>query len=179
MIFSQQPFIKAEEKWPEITLKVIVLSILLALILAAANAYLALKIGILTSASIPAAILSMEILRCFKQSNILENNLVQTAASAGEAIAGGVVYTLPALLIIGYWTHFNYWQTMIIALLGGLLGVLFSIPLRRILVSDQQLGFPEGKAIAEVLILGTQKVVGLKEILLGGSLGAFFELLQS
>ena len=169
-------------KLPEITLKVILLSVILAAVLAASNTFLALKIGILTTASIPAAVLSMGILRFFKGSNILQNNLVQTAASAGEAIAGGIVYTIPALIIIHYWTHFNYIENFGIALIGGTLGVLFSIPLRRVLVNDKQLPFPEGRAIAEVLLLGSkqhQHSIGLREMISGGAVGALIELAQN
>ena len=103
-----QPFIRPEENVFELTLRSILLAIVLTIILAISNTYLALKLGILTSASIPAAIISMGILRFFKQSTILENNAVQTAASAGEAVAGGIVYTIPALVIIQYWHHFDY-----------------------------------------------------------------------
>lgn len=175
----QEPFIAAQRKLPEITFPVILVSILLAIILAASNTYLALKIGILTSASIPAAVLSMGILRFVKGSNILQNNLVQTAASAGEAVAGGVVYTVPALIILHYWSGFPYFESLGIALLGGILGVLFSIPLRRTLVTDPQLRFPEGVAIAEVLIVGSEKNLGLRNMLLGGSLGGLLELAQT
>lgn len=164
---------------PEITLRAIILAIILAVILAISNTYLALKIGMLTSASIPAAVLAMGILRCFKNSNIFENNLVQTAASAGEAVAGGIVYTIPALVIIHYWTSFSYWENLAIALSGGILGVLFSIPLRRTLMTAPHLHFPEGKAIAELLKAGTQKTLGLKEMLSGGVIGGLLELCQT
>jgi putative OPT family oligopeptide transporter len=93
----------------------------------------------------------MAILRLFKQSNILENNIIQTAASSGEALAAGVIFTIPALLLVGYWSEFDYWQTASIATVGGLLGVLFTIPLRRALIVTAQLRFPEGVATAEVL----------------------------
>ncbi len=178
--FMTEPtsFIAPTTRLPEITIKVVVISIFLTLILAASNAYLALKIGILTSASIPAAILSMGILRFFKKSNILENNLIQTAASAGEAVAGGIVYTVPALILIHYWTHFSYWENFAIAVTSGILGVMFSVPLRRILVNEPVLKFPEGRAIAEVLIAGTQKDFSLKPMLMGGALGALMELAQ-
>ncbi len=155
------PLIPADKKLPEITLKVIILAIVLAILLAASNTYLALKIGILTSASIPAAVISMGILRLFKKSNILENNLVQTAASAGEAVAGGIVYTIPALIIIHYWSHFGYFVNLAIALIGGILGVLFSVPLRRVLMTAKHLHFPEGRAIAEVLQVGTKRTLGI------------------
>lgn len=171
------PFISSEQHIAELTVRGIVLAIFLTMILAMSNAYLALKLGILTSASIPAAIISMGILRMFKNSTILENNAVQTAASAGEAVAGGIVYTIPALIIIGYWNHFDYLTNFFIAASGGILGVLFSIPLRRILVNEKQLKFPEGKAIAEVLKTTTEKV-GIKDIVLGGLVGALIELFQ-
>lgn len=172
-------FIPPETRLPEMTLKVIAVTIILTLILAASNAYLALKVGMLTSASIPAAILSMGILRWFKHSNILENNLIQTAASAGEAVAGGIVYTVPALILIHYWTHFDYWQNMLLALTGGVLGVMFSIPLRHVLVNDATLRFPEGKAIAEVLIAGTQKAFNVRPLILGAAFGALMEFAQT
>jgi putative OPT family oligopeptide transporter len=163
----------------ELTFRVIILSILLTIILAVSNAYMALKIGILTSASIPAAILSMGILRFFKNSTILENNLVQTAASAGEAVAGGIVYTIPALIIIHYWYGFSYWENFWIALIGGVLGVLFSIPLRRFLVTDKTLPFPEGAAIAEVLKISGDSNSSFRSLIQGGAVGALIELCQT
>lgn len=165
---------------PEITLRVILLSVFLTLVLAMSNAYLALKVGILTSASIPAALISMGILRLLRNPSVLENNLVQTAASAGEAVAGGIVYTIPALIIIHYWNHFPYIENFLIALIGGFLGVFFSIPLRRILVRKESgLPFPEGKAIAEVLKIEEQSAVRLRYLIIGSGLGAFLEFCQS
>src|SRR6185312_11893872 len=116
--------------------------------------YLGLFAGMTVSASIPAAVASMAILRLFKRSNILENNIIQTAASSGEALAAGVIFTIPALLLVGYWSAFDYWQTVSIATVGGLLGVLFTIPLRRALIVTARLRFPEGVATAEVLKVG-------------------------
>ena len=172
------PFIAPDQKVRELTLRAVLLGIVLTVLLAMSNAYLALKLGILTSASIPAAIISMGILRFFKSPTILENNAVQTAASAGEAVAGGIVYTIPALIIIGYWNHFDYLTNFFIAACGGVLGVLFSIPLRRLLVHDRSLRFPEGRAIAEVLKSSVEKA-GFKDILLGGLVGGLIELLQT
>lgn len=174
---TDTPFIAADKKVAELTVRAIILAIILTVLLAMSNAYLALKLGILTSASIPAAIISMGILRFFKNATILENNAVQTAASAGEAVAGGIVYTIPALIIIGYWNHFDYITNFFIAISGGILGVLFSIPLRRILVNDRNLKFPEGRAIAEVLKSSVEKA-GIKDILFGGAIGGLIELLQ-
>src|SRR2546427_6463270 len=125
------PVIPPEVVLPEITPKAVILSVVLAAVLAGANAYLGLFAGMTVSASIPAAVVSMAVLRLFRKSNILENNIVQTAASSGEALAAGVIFTIPALLLIGYWKSFDYGQTAAIASAGGLLGVLFTIPLRR------------------------------------------------
>ncbi|GAB4394044.1 MAG: oligopeptide transporter, OPT family [Gammaproteobacteria bacterium] len=167
------------QRLPEITIRVVVLSILLTVVLALSNAYLALKIGILTSASIPAAIISMGILRFWRNATIFENNLVQTAASAGEAVAGGIVYTVPALVILHYWQQFDYWTNCAIALIGGILGVLFSIPLRRMLVNDPELKFPEGQAIASVLEMSNSQHIKLKPLLYSGIVGATLELAQA
>jgi putative OPT family oligopeptide transporter len=150
------PLVPPSVSLPEITPKAIVLAVVLSALLAAANAYLGLFAGMTVSASIPAAVVSMTILRCFRRSNILENNIVQTAASSGEALAAGVIFTIPGMLLIEYWTSFNYWQTMTVALVGGLLGVLFTIPLRRVLIGQPSLRFPEGVATAEVLKVGAQ-----------------------
>ena len=174
---SYKPFISASENVAELTIRSVLLAILLSVLLAMSNAYLALRLGILTSASIPAAIISMGILRLFKNATILENNAVQTAASAGEAVAGGIVYTIPALIIIDYWHSFDYLTNFFIAAIGGILGVLFSIPLRRILVNEPNLKFPEGRAIAEVLKSSSEKV-GLRNIVMGGLIGALLELFQ-
>jgi len=141
---------------PQLTVKAITLGVLLSAILAGANAYLGLFAGLTVSASIPAAVISMAVLRLFRQSNILENNIVQTAASAGESIAAGVIFTFPALILLNYWDVFDYAWVTVIAGLGGLLGVLFTIPLRRALIVEQQLKFPEGTATAEVLKVGDE-----------------------
>ncbi len=170
-------FVRPEEKIAELTIRSVILAIFLTVLLALSNAYLALKLGILTSASIPAAIISMGILRFFKNPTILENNAVQTAASAGEAVAGGIVYTIPALIIIQYWYEFDYVTNFLIAVCGGILGVLFSIPLRRILVNEPLLRFPEGRAIVEVLKSSDQGS-GVSDIFMGGVIGGFLELFQ-
>lgn len=152
---AQGPLISADVTLPEITLKALILSIVLAALLASANAYLGLFAGMTVSASIPAAVTSMAILRLFRRSNILENNIVQTAASSGEALAAGVIFTIPALILVGHWSEFNYWHTTTIAAVGGILGVLFTIPLRRALIITAGLRFPEGVATAEVLKVGS------------------------
>ncbi len=141
----------------EITVKAVILGVLLSVILAGANAYLGLFAGMTVSASIPAAVVSMGVLRFFRRSNILENNIVQTAASAGESLAAGVIFTLPALVILNFWTEFNYLWVTLIAAFGGILGVLFTIPLRRALIVEGKLKFPEGIATAEVLKSGQRE----------------------
>lgn len=157
---------------PQLTLKAILLGLVLSMVLAGANAYLGLFAGLTVSASIPAAVISMAILKLFKNSNILENNIVQTAASAGESLAAGVIFTLPALIILGYWDVFEYFWVSIIAGLGGLLGVLFTIPLRRSLIVEEQLKYPEGTATAEVLKVGESPSQGAKFLAVAALLGA-------
>ncbi len=156
----------------QLTARAIVLGIVLSIILAGANAYLGLFAGMTVSASIPAAVISMAVLKLFRDSNILENNIVQTAASAGESLAMGAIFTLPALVILGYWKVFDYWWVTAIAGLGGLLGVLFTIPLRRSLIVEQQLAFPEGKATAEVLKVGQGGSEGIRYLAIAAVVGA-------
>ena len=151
---TTSPVVLASVRLPELTIKGVILGILLAIVLGGANAYLGLFAGMTVSASIPAAVVSMAMLRGFRNSNILENNLVQTAASAGESLAAGVIFTIPALVLMGHWDSFDYWQVTAVATVGGIVGVLFSIPLRRALVVEEQLRFPEGVATAEVLKTG-------------------------
>jgi len=139
---------------PQLTFRAIALAIILAVVLAAANTYLGLFAGLTIASAIPAAVVSMGVLRVLGGGHILENNIVQTGASAGSSIASGVIFTLPALVLLGYWDDFKYAWVLAIAGLGGLLGVLFSVPLRRSLMIDQGLAFPEGKAAAEVLKTG-------------------------
>ncbi|MEO6132327.1 MAG: oligopeptide transporter, OPT family, partial [Saprospiraceae bacterium] len=172
MIEENKPYIPASTILPETTVKAFILGALLSVILAAANAYLGLFAGMTVSACIPAAVISMVVLKMFKNNNILENNIVQTAASAGEALAAGAIFTFPALIILGYWTKFDYWETMLIALCGGVLGVLFTIPLRRALIVEQQLKFPEGIATAEVLKSGDEAGKTIVYLVTGALLGA-------
>ena len=139
---------------PQLTVRAIVLAIILAMILAAANTYLGLFAGLTIASAIPAAVVSMAVLRVLGGGGILENNIVQTGASAGSSIASGVIFTVPALVILGHWADFDYLWVLAIAGLGGILGVFFSVPLRRALIVDQGLAFPEGKAAAEVLKTG-------------------------
>ncbi len=138
----------------EITVKALFLGIILSMVLAGANAYLGLFAGMTVSASIPAAVISMGVLSLFKNSNIRENNIVQTAASAGESLAAGVIFTIPALVLLGYWDSFDYFEVAKIAAIGGVIGVLFTVPLRRALIINAKLKYPEGIATAAVLKAG-------------------------
>ena len=172
-------FLNRSKPLPQLTLKAIVLGIILSAVLAGANAYLGLFAGMTVSASIPAAVISMGVLRLFKQSNILENNIVQTSASAGESVAAGVIFTIPALIILDYWDVFDYWWVCVIAGLGGLLGVMFTVPLRRTLIVEQQLQYPEGTATAEVLRVGESGGKGISILALAAVIGAVTKLCET
>ena len=170
----------------EITFKAIILGILLSMLMSGAMAYLGLFAGMTISASIPAAVISMGVLALFKQSNILENNLVQTAASAGESLAAGVIFTIPALVLLGYWQEFNYLEVAKIATVGGIIGVIFTIPLRRAFILVAKLQYPEGIATSEVLQAGEQArtgtddeaASGLKIIIISGLAGGLMKLAE-
>ncbi len=157
---------------PQLTIKATVLGLILSALLAGANAYLGMFAGLTVSASIPSAVISMAVLRMWRNSNILENNMVQSIASSGEAIAAGVIFTFPALILLGYWHAFDYWWVTVIAGVGGLLGVLFTIPLRRALIVEQQLAFPEGTATVEVLRAGDSPGRGAAYLALAAVIGA-------
>lgn len=167
-----EPYIPATKTLPELTAGVLILGSLLSVILAGANAYLGMFAGMTVSASVPAAVISMAVLRMLRTGNILQNNAVQTAAASGEGLAAGVIFTLPALVILGVWARFSYLETTLIAGFGGILGVLFTIPLRRALIIDQPLQFPEGVATAEVLKVGAEGGGGVGTLVIAGVIGA-------
>jgi len=164
---------------PQLTARAIILAIVLAMILAAANTYLGLFAGMTIASAIPAAVVSMAVLRALGGGGILENNIVQTGASAGTSIASGVIFTVPALVLMGYWPDFKYWWVLAIAGLGGLLGVLFSVPLRRSLIVDQQMTFPEGKAAAEVLRAGENPSMGVKVLGIAALVGGIGKVIAA
>ncbi len=177
---AEAPVIPASKNLPEITLRGILLGTVLTIVLAAANAWLGLRMGQTISASIPAAIISMSLLRFFRNSNMLENTMVQTMASVGESLIAGVTFSMPALIILHVWDHFPYWQTVCISFLGGMLGVLFTIPLRRALLADRTLRYPEGVAISNVLKAGSEnKANDMKTLAAGGLVGGLVSLFQS
>lgn len=158
-ISNFEPYVSPDESPAEFTGKAIILGIILSLVMTAANAYLGLYAGTTVSAAIPAAVISMIVFSAlFKtgllkdKATVLEVNLAKTMASAGESLAAGVIFTIPALIVIGYWDEIHIWETMAIALVGGLLGVIFTIPLRRILIIDLDLKYPESVATTEVVI---------------------------
>jgi putative OPT family oligopeptide transporter len=138
----------------ELTLRGLVLGSLITTVFTAANVYLGLKVGLTFASSIPAAVISMAILSAVKDSSILENNIVQTVASAAGTLSA-IIFVLPGLVIVGWWTGFPFWQSFLICVSGGVLGVLFTIPLRRALVTTSDLPYPEGVAAAEVLKVGS------------------------
>ncbi|MAK05206.1 MAG: oligopeptide transporter, OPT family [Euryarchaeota archaeon] len=176
MADQKWPFIPAEKSLPELTTRVIIIGIFLGMVMTAANAYLGMKVGMTVSASIPAAVMSMLILRGlrFKEVSILENNAVQTMASAGESLAAGVIFTVPALLVMGIWEDIDPLQTFIIAFLGGILGTMFTIALRRVFIVEEALPYPEGVACTEVLIAGEKGGSGLIAIIYALILGAMY-----
>src|SRR5205809_6858077 len=137
----------------ELTIRGLVLGALITTVFTAANVYLGLKVGLTFASSIPAAVVPMALLAAVKDSTILENNIVQTVASAAGTLSA-IIFVLPGLVIIGWWTGFPFWQSFLICVSGGVLGVLFTIPLRRALVTTSDLPYPEGVAAAEVLKVG-------------------------
>lgn len=161
----------------QLSVRAVILSIVLAMILAAANTYLGLFAGLTIATAIPAAVVSMAVLRVLGGGTILENNIVQTGASAGSSIAAGVIFTIPALVLLGYWQDFRYSWVFAIAGLGGLLGVLFSVPLRRTMIVEDPLPFPEGKAAAEVLKAGENPGAGMKILAFSAGIGALIKLM--
>ncbi|HEY5928059.1 MAG TPA: oligopeptide transporter, OPT family [Kofleriaceae bacterium] len=171
-----EPYIPASKSLKELTVGVILLGCVLSVILAAANAYLGMFAGMTVSASVPAAVISMAVFRMLRTGNILQNNGVQTAAASGASIASGIIFTLPALLLLGAWADFHFLETAAIACFGGILGVLFTIPLRRAMIIDQPLQFPEGIATAEVLKVGAEGGGGVGMLVLAGLLGAVVKL---
>ena len=153
----------------ELTFRGMFLGALITVLFTASNVYLGLKVGMTFASSIPAAVISMAVLKFFKDSSILENNMVQTQASSAGTLSS-VIFVLPGLLMMGYWQDFPFWQTMLICAAGGTLGVLFTIPLRRAMVVNSDLPYPEGVAAAEILKAGNNSDAdsGVKDIAYGG-----------
>lgn len=168
------------ENLKELTVRGIILGALITVIFTASNVYLGLKVGVTFASSIPVAVISMAVLKFFKDSSILENNMVQTQASSAGTLSS-VIFVLPGLLMMGYWQDFPFWQTMLICAAGGTLGVLFTIPLRRAMVVNSNLPYPEGVAAAEILKAGNHADgdSGVKDIAYGGVLAGLVAFLTN
>jgi len=172
----------AAKSLPELTLRGILLGGVITLVFTAANVYLGLKVGLTFATAIPAAVISMSILRNFANHTIVENNIVQTIASAAGTLSA-IIFVIPGLVMIGWWTGFPYWITVAVCAIGGILGVMYSIPLRRALVTGSDLPYPEGIAAAEVLKVGDsaggaeENKAGLRAIIIGSIASAGFALL--
>ncbi|WP_454174747.1 OPT family oligopeptide transporter [Gordonia sputi] len=166
----------------ELTLRSVILGGVITLVFTAANVYLGLKVGLTFATAIPAAVISMAVLRNFAHHSIVENNIVQTIASAAGTLSA-IIFVIPGLVMVGYWTGFPYWITVAVCFVGGVLGVMYSIPLRRALVTGSDLPYPEGVAAAEVLKVGDtaeggrRNRIGLRAITISGITSAIFALL--
>src|ERR1700674_1600036 len=177
-----QPFVPHSEAPAEFTARAVALGALLGLVFAASSVYLALRAGLTVSASIPIAVLSISVLKRLGGSTILENNIVQTIGSAGESVAGGVVFTIPALIFLtpDGPAYFNYYQIAMLAFAGGILGVLMMVPLRRALIVKEHgvLPYPEGAACADVLIAGERGGKLASMVFSGVAVGALWKALS-
>jgi putative OPT family oligopeptide transporter len=176
---SYEPYVPDQERRPELTLRAILLGCILGLVFGAVTVYVGLRAGLTVAASIPISVLSISLLRGLGHASILENNIVQTTGNAGQSIASGVIFTLPALLFLGF--DLDYWRIFLLALAGGWLGVLFMIPLRRRLIVEEHgsLAYPEGAACADVLLAGEQGGSFAGRVFLGLGLGALYTLFQN
>src|SRR5437016_1803083 len=176
-----QPYIPPEQAPAEFTPRAILLGALFGILFGAVTVYVGLRAGLTVSASIPIAVLSISILRAFGKATILENNIVQTTGSAGESVAGGVIFTLPALIFLGFPLEHEYWRIFLLALIGGWLGVFFMIPLRRQLIVKEHgnLLYPEGTACADVLIAGDKGGSFASRVFWGLGLGALYTFFQN
>jgi putative OPT family oligopeptide transporter len=172
------PYVPANKSMKELTFKSVFLGVLLAMILGSANAYLGLKAGMTVAATFPAAVIAMAVLRIFK-GTILEENVARTTASVGEALAAGAIFTIPAFVISGVWDEFNYWESTLLMLVGGVLGVLIVTILRKTLVTDKSLPFPESQACTEIVKAGQGGKTGAKYVFATLGLGALIEIFKN
>ncbi len=181
MVEKIRPYVPAGKILPEFTLQALLLGAVLSLIMCAANIYVGLYAGMTVSAAIPASVISMGILRgLLKRGTVLENNIVHTIASSGESLAAGIIFTVPAILLLGIWNHFHYWETTLIAMAGGVMGVVMMIPLRKpMIIEQEELKFPEGVACAEVLKAGDRGGSEMLGIFVALGLGGLFKALVS
>ncbi len=179
-MFEQKdlPFVPASSQMAELTVKAVVLGVVMAIVLGAANAYVGMKAGLTVAAAFPAAVVAMAVLRPFN-GTILEENIARTTASVGESLMAGAIFTIPAFVITGAWDTLRYWESTAIMFIGGVLGVLFVIVLRRTLVVEANLPFPESVAAAEIVKAGQGGQTGAKYVVGGLGLAAFWELLKN
>ena len=173
-----KPYVPAEQSMPEMTFKALFLGVIMAIVLGAANAYLGMKVGLTVAATFPAAVVAMAALRLFK-GNILEENLARTTASVGESLVAGAIFTIPAFVIAGAWSEFNLRDAMLIMGIGGVLGVLFVIILRRPLVVEADLPFPESVAASEIVKAGQKGQTGAGLVFGAMGVAALWELLKN
>jgi putative OPT family oligopeptide transporter len=173
-----KPFVPADSDMKEFSLKAIILGIIMAIVLGAANAYLGMKAGLTVAATFPAAVVAMAALRILK-GTVLEENLARTTASVGEALIAGAIFTIPAFVISGVWSELHYWESTAIMLIGGVLGVLFVIILRRSLVEEADLPFPESVAAAEIVKAGQGGQTGAVYVFSAMGLAAVWELFKN
>lgn len=175
---SVAPYVPVDSTMKELTLRALILGVFLAIILGAANAYLGLKAGMTVAATFPAAVIAMAVLRPLK-GTILEENLARTTGAVGEALAAGAIFTIPAFVIAGVWQDFDYLKSTLLMLVGGVLGVLFVIILRRALIEDENLPYPESKACAEIVKAGQGGQSGAKYVFGSMGLAALIELFKN
>lgn len=173
-----KPYVPASTKMPEMTVRAVVLGVAMALVLGTANAYVGMKAGMTVAAIFPAAVVAMAALRV-AGGTILEENIARTTASVGEALVAGAIFTIPAFIIAGVWTKLHYWQSSLIMLIGGVLGVMFVIMLRRALVSEADLPFPESVAAAEMVKAGQGGQSGAKYLFVNMGIAALWELFKN
>jgi putative OPT family oligopeptide transporter len=172
------PFVPAETSLKELTIRSVVLGVIMALVLGTANAYVGMKAGLTVSAIFPAAVVAMAVLRIFK-GTILEENIARTTASVGEALVAGAIFTIPAFILTGVWDHLKYWESSLIMVIGGVLGVLFVIILRRSLVEEADLPFPESVAASEIVKAGQGGQTGASYVFGSMGLAALWELIKN
>ncbi len=182
---TSSPSSSGSDRRVELTLRGLILGFAITLVFTAANVYLGLKVGLTFASSIPAAVISMAILRWFKGATIYENNIVQTVASAAGTLSS-IIFVLPGLIMIGWWNGFPFWESFWICVVGGILGVMYTIPLRRALVTQSDLPYPEGVAAAEVLRVGTgsregaaEGAAGLLAVVVGAIASAAFQVVAA
>lgn len=178
---NDEPYVSSDKNIAEFTIQAVLLGVILSVIMCAANIYVGLYAGMTVSAAIPASVISMGVLRgILRRGTILENNIVHTIASSGESLAAGIIFTVPAIMLLGIWQNFNYFETTLIAMAGGVMGVVMMIPLRKTMIVEQkELTFPEGVACAQVLKAGDKGGAQMFSVFYALIIGGLFKALVS